>query len=113
MAVIKAGWWAEVLAEQAQKSMDEHYKEMAYFEEHGKHSSEKMRRRYQSDYERGFDDGSMAILVHLAQRCRLAAQMRRRAKDTERQWEAYAAWAESYNALQVAKRIYNDRLNER
>ena len=56
---------------------------------------------------------ALRIIVHLAQRCRIAAQMRRRAKDTDQHWEAYAAWAECYNALQVAKRIYNDRLNER
>lgn len=56
---------------------------------------------------------ALKIMVHLAQRCRIAAQMRRRAKDTDRHWEAYAAWAESYNALQITKRIYNDSLNER
>ena len=105
MAVIKAGWWAEVLAEQAKKCMDEHYKEMSYFEEHGKHSSKKMSRRYQSDYERGFDDGSMAILVHLAQRCRMAAKQCRLSRGTESYTAAFAAWSEAWNALQEAKRV--------
>lgn len=108
MAIVKASWWAYVLAEQAQKYMDEHYKEMAHFEDHGKHSSKKMRRHYQDDYERGFDDGTRMIAVHLAQRCRLAAQLCRRARGTQHYTAAYAAWAECWNALQVAKRIYNE-----
>lgn len=64
--------------------------------------------RAKSDYERGFDDGTRMIAVHLAQRCRLAAQLRRRAYGTQHYTAAYAAWAECWNALQVAKRIYNE-----
>jgi len=61
--------------------------------------------------ERAKQDTAMKILVNLAQRCRWAAQRRRRTKNMDIYWEAYAAWAESWNSLQAAKRIYNDSLS--
>jgi hypothetical protein len=54
------------------------------------------------------ESAALKIMIHLAHRCRWAAQWRRRQKGTEHYWEAYAAWRESWNALQVAKSIYNE-----
>lgn len=53
------------------------------------------------------------IMVNLAQRCRLAAQRRRRTKNMDSYWEAYAAWAALWNALQASKTIYNENQQEK